>query len=147
MAKPYAVSLLSAMAAATGLSHNHSFSDVSATSSDEPESPPPPPKFRNNNPRTEAAGFDPEPLIKGAKMLNDIANSPHGKNVSFLSLSHFFHSYPFALFCYYILTYLVFVFKVFENIKKREDEKKSEMDEKTAEFNQMKALHEAVSLS
>ncbi|WJX44916.1 hypothetical protein P8452_31841 [Trifolium repens] len=112
MAKPYAVSLLSAMAAATGLSHNHSFSDVSATSSDEPESPPPPPKFRNNNPRTEAAGFDPEPLIKGAKMLNDIANSPHGKNV-------------------------------FENIKKREDEKKSEMDEKTAEFNQMKALHEA----
>jgi hypothetical protein len=90
MAKPYAVSLLSAMAAATGLSHNHSFSDVSATSSDEPESPPPPPKFRNNNPRTEAAGFDPEPLIKGAKMLNDIANSPHGKNVSFLSLSHFF---------------------------------------------------------
>jgi hypothetical protein len=84
MAKPYAVSLLSAMAAATGLSHNHSFSDVSATSSDEPESPPPPPKFRNNNPRTEAAGFDPEPLIKGAKMLNDIANSPHGKNVSFL---------------------------------------------------------------
>jgi hypothetical protein len=36
---------------------------------------------------------------------------------------------------------------VFENIKKREDEKKSEMDEKTAEFNQMKALHEAVSLS
>jgi hypothetical protein len=58
----------------------------------------------------------------------------------------FFHSYPFALFCY-ILTYLVFAFKVFENIKKREDEKQSEFAEKTAQFNQMKALHEAVSLS
>ncbi|MCI19501.1 ATPase family AAA domain-containing protein 3-B-like, partial [Trifolium medium] len=72
MAKPYAVGLLSAMAAATGL--------IS--------------------------------LIKGAKTLNDIDNSPHGKNV-------------------------------FENIKKREDEKQSEIAQKTAEFNQMKALHEA----
>ncbi|MCI35514.1 ATPase family AAA domain-containing protein 3-B-like, partial [Trifolium medium] len=91
---------------------NHSFSDGSATSSEDLESPPPPPKFRNNNPRTSSSGFDPEPLIKGAKTLNDIANSPHGKNV-------------------------------FENIKKREDEKQSEIAQKTAEFNQMKALHEA----
>ncbi|XP_045824651.1 ATPase family AAA domain-containing protein 3C-like [Trifolium pratense] len=112
MAKPYAVGLLSAMAAATGLSHNHSFSDGAATSSEDPESPPPPPKFRNNNPRDSPQGFDPEPLIKGAKILNDIANAPHGKNV-------------------------------YENIKKREDEKQAEIAQKTAEFNRMKALHEA----
>ncbi|GAU44091.1 hypothetical protein TSUD_92350 [Trifolium subterraneum] len=100
------------MAAATCLSHNHSFSDASPTPSDDPESPPPPPKFRNNNPRTSSSGFDPEPLIKGAKTLHDIANSQHGKNV-------------------------------FENIKKREDEKLSEIAQKTAEFNHMKSLHEA----
>ncbi|KAG8071978.1 hypothetical protein GUJ93_ZPchr0006g41143 [Zizania palustris] len=56
-------------------------------------SPPPPPqqapspaaeekpKFRNDQPRTSAAGFDPEPLERGAAMLHEIEKSPHGKKV------------------------------------------------------------------
>uniref|UniRef100_A0A0D9YWV1 AAA+ ATPase domain-containing protein n=1 Tax=Oryza glumipatula TaxID=40148 RepID=A0A0D9YWV1_9ORYZ len=54
--------------------------------------PPPPPaapapaaeekrKVRNDHPRTSAAGFDPEALERGAAMLKQIENSPHGKKV------------------------------------------------------------------
>ncbi|XP_058730357.1 uncharacterized protein LOC131602291 [Vicia villosa] len=114
MTKPYAVGLLSAIAAASGLSHNHAFSDATSSSSpsDDPPSPPPPPKFRNNNPRTTSAGFDPEPLEKGAEIVNNVATKPHGKNV-------------------------------FENIKKREDAKQAEFAAKTVESNHIKAQHEA----
>ncbi|KAL8160537.1 hypothetical protein V2J09_002074 [Rumex salicifolius] len=42
---------------------------------------PPPPKPRNDNPRTTAAGFDPEPLERGAKTLSGIATSSHAKKV------------------------------------------------------------------
>lgn len=85
MTKPYAAVLLSAIAAASGLSHNHAFSDATSSSpSDDPQSPPPPPKFRNNNPRTTSAGFDPEPLEEGARIVTNVATKPHGKNVSSL---------------------------------------------------------------
>lgn len=43
--------------------------------------PPPPPRVRNENPRTTAAGFDPEALERGAKALREISDSPHGKKV------------------------------------------------------------------
>ncbi|XP_052143518.1 uncharacterized protein LOC127763002 [Oryza glaberrima] len=53
-----------------------------------PPTPPAPPpaaeekrKVRNDHPRTSAAGFDPEALERGAAMLKQIENSPHGKKV------------------------------------------------------------------
>lgn len=149
MAKPYAVGFFSAIAAASGFSNHHAFSD-SPPPSDDPETPPPPPKFRNNNPRTTSAGFDPEPLVKGAKTLHDIATSPHGKNVGFLFPSHS-SIHTLLLFYLFILISLSFFFfflllKVFENIKKREDEKQAEFAAKVAESNQIRAQHEAVSL-
>lgn len=39
------------------------------------------PKVRNDNPRTTAAGFDPEALERGAKALREINNSSHAKKV------------------------------------------------------------------
>lgn len=39
----------------------------------------------------------------------------------------------------------VFVLKVFENMKKREETKQAEFAAKVAEFNQMRAQHETVS--
>ncbi|KAG8059767.1 hypothetical protein GUJ93_ZPchr0002g23979 [Zizania palustris] len=41
----------------------------------------PKPKFRNDKPRTSAAGFDPEPLERGAAMLHEIEKSSHGKKI------------------------------------------------------------------
>ncbi|XP_002982368.2 ATPase family AAA domain-containing protein 3-B [Selaginella moellendorffii] len=38
-------------------------------------------KPRNDNPRTTAAGFDPEALERGAKALREINSSPHSKKV------------------------------------------------------------------
>jgi len=144
MAKPYAVGFFSAIAAASGFSHHHAFSDAPPPS-DDPETPPPPPKFRNNNPRTTSAGFDPEPLVKGAKTLHDIATSPHGKNVQFLFPSH--SSIHTLLLFFNLSLFLFLLLKVFENIKKREDEKQAEFAAKVAESNHIKAQHEAVSLS
>ncbi|KAL5207090.1 hypothetical protein ABZP36_031525 [Zizania latifolia] len=53
-----------------------------------PQQPPAPaeeekpkPKFRNDKPRTSAAGFDPEPLERGAAMLHEIEKSSHGKKI------------------------------------------------------------------
>ncbi|KAJ0989912.1 hypothetical protein J5N97_008268 [Dioscorea zingiberensis] len=39
------------------------------------------PRVRNDNPRTTAAGFDPEALERGAKALREINNSSHAKKV------------------------------------------------------------------
>lgn len=39
------------------------------------------PKVRNDNPRTTAAGFDPEALERGAKALREINNNSHAKKV------------------------------------------------------------------
>lgn len=43
--------------------------------------PPPPPKVRNDYPRTTSAGFDPDPLERGAKYAKDISNSKDAKKV------------------------------------------------------------------
>jgi ATPase family AAA domain-containing protein 3A/B len=42
-----------------------------------------PPRVRNDNPRTTAAGFDPEALERGAKALREINNSSQAKKVLF----------------------------------------------------------------
>lgn len=44
--------------------------------------PPPPPRVRNDNPRTTSAGFDPEPLERGAEAVEKIAKSKEPKKVS-----------------------------------------------------------------
>ena len=107
----YAAGLLSAMAAAAGLSQNRraahadgpfnfppfsnlpqsSPSPTSASGSSDGKSPPeaqqpppPPPKVRNDQPRTTSAGFDPEALERGVKALREISSSPHGKKVGTL---------------------------------------------------------------
>ncbi|KAF0934703.1 hypothetical protein E2562_026448 [Oryza meyeriana var. granulata] len=38
-------------------------------------------KVRNDQPRTSAAGFDPQPLVDGVAMLQEIEKSQHGKKV------------------------------------------------------------------
>lgn len=43
--------------------------------------PPPPPKVRNDYPRTTSAGFDPDPLERGAKYAKDISNSKDAKKI------------------------------------------------------------------
>ncbi|XP_004505602.1 uncharacterized protein [Cicer arietinum] len=111
MSKSYAAGFFSTITAASALSQNYAYCDTSSPSPDDPESPSPPPKVRNHHPRNTSAGFDPQALERGAKILNDIAASPHGKNV-------------------------------FENIKKQEDTKQTELAAKVAEFNLMKAQHE-----
>uniref|UniRef100_A0A0D9VJT8 AAA+ ATPase domain-containing protein n=1 Tax=Leersia perrieri TaxID=77586 RepID=A0A0D9VJT8_9ORYZ len=49
------------------------------------QAPAPPPeerrKVRLDQPRTSAAGFDPEPLEEAVKMLQEIEKSPHGKKM------------------------------------------------------------------
>ncbi|KAM7467579.1 hypothetical protein LguiB_015141 [Lonicera macranthoides] len=67
------------------------FSPFSSPSAAPPPPPPPAtetpeadaeqPRVRNNNPRTTSAGFDPEPLERGAKRLRGINNSSHAKKV------------------------------------------------------------------
>ncbi|KAL6122942.1 hypothetical protein ACLB2K_075466 [Fragaria x ananassa] len=43
--------------------------------------PPPPPKPRNDYPRTTSAGFDPDPLERGAKYAKEISNSKDAKKI------------------------------------------------------------------
>ncbi|KAM1676892.1 hypothetical protein FF1_042237 [Malus domestica] len=50
--------------------------------------PPPPPKVRNDQPRTSAAGFDPEPLELAAKLLDKIAKSSSAKEVIGVTVKH-----------------------------------------------------------
>lgn len=73
------------------------FSSSSSSSSSPPVAPPSPaapgtghapaeeapekPRARNDNPRTTAAGFDPEPLERGVAALNEINKSPNAKKV------------------------------------------------------------------
>ncbi|KAI3876681.1 hypothetical protein MKW92_005560 [Papaver armeniacum] len=100
MAKACALGIVSALASATlGVEHAYAdgpfnFSPFSSSSSS--PSPRPPPeaapssdtpkeeeesssKVRNDNPRTTSAGFDPEPLLKGAAALREISTSPNAK--------------------------------------------------------------------
>ena len=89
--------LISAFASAT-LSIDHAYADgpfnfpvfsgspAPSPPKDAPETPPPPeeetPKrVRNDNPRTTSAGFDPEPLERGAGALGKIKSSSHAKEV------------------------------------------------------------------
>ncbi|KAI4322039.1 hypothetical protein L6164_021764 [Bauhinia variegata] len=74
---------------------------------------PPQPKVRNDNPRTTSAGFDPEPLVKGAEILKSIesASSSDAK-------------------------------KVFDLLKKQEETKQKGMEAKTAEAKELQAQHE-----
>lgn len=107
MAKSYAIGLISALAASASLSQSNTafadgplnFSPFSFPSSNSPQSSSgqsqsstapqastagaesAPPKVRNDNPRTSSAGFDPEPLERGAKMLKEISSSPNAKKV------------------------------------------------------------------
>jgi ATPase family AAA domain-containing protein 3A/B len=104
------LSLATAAAAAAGLTVDRAYADgpfklpTFSTSSPSPSppaaaGPPPsqqgptgqppagneePPRVRNDNPRTTAAGFDPEALERGAKALREINNSSQAKKVSFL---------------------------------------------------------------
>eukprot|EP01018_Ginkgo_biloba_P037515 Gb_39829 [translate_table: standard] len=64
------------------------FPSVSPAASPQATAPVPPPeapkeqtRLRNDNPRTTAAGFDPEALERGAKALREINNSSHAKKV------------------------------------------------------------------
>lgn len=50
-----------------------------AAAGDESASAPAPAKVRNDHPRTTSAGFDPEPLERGAKLLREISASPNAK--------------------------------------------------------------------
>lgn len=50
-----------------------------AAAGDESASAPAAAKARNDNPRTTSAGFDPEPLERGAKLLREISASPNAK--------------------------------------------------------------------
>lgn len=47
----------------------------------EPPTQPAEPRVRNNNPRTGAAGFDPEPLESVAKALRELPSSSNAKKV------------------------------------------------------------------
>lgn len=42
-----------------------------------------PPRVRNDNPRTTAAGFDPEALVRGAEAVREIDKSHNAKKVWF----------------------------------------------------------------
>lgn len=74
------------------------FSSPSSLPSQNPHGPEPPPtpaseaekeepRPRNDSPRTTAAGFDPEPLERGVKMLREINSSPQAKKVCFFFFS------------------------------------------------------------
>ncbi|KAI9156584.1 hypothetical protein LWI28_009033 [Acer negundo] len=136
MAKSYAISLISALAASTSLSQSQSntafadgslsFSPFSSSSSSSSSSSPgqssqpstaaadepaPPSKVRNDNPRTSSAGFDPEALERGAKALREISVSSNAK-------------------------------KAFELMKKQEETRQVEISAKTAEYKAMQAQAE-----
>ncbi|KAK2658451.1 hypothetical protein Ddye_004984 [Dipteronia dyeriana] len=131
MAKTYAISLISALAASASLSQSQSnaaFADGSLSfspfSSPSPspgqssppstaaaDEPAPPSKARNDNPRTSSAGFDPEALERGAKALREISVSSNAK-------------------------------KAFELMKKQEETRQVEISAKTAEYKAMQAQAE-----
>ncbi|KAK1571652.1 hypothetical protein Q3G72_020753 [Acer saccharum] len=132
MAKSYAISLISALAASASLSQSQSntafadgslsFSPFSSSSSSSPgqssqpstaaaDEPAPPSKVRNDNPRTSSAGFDPEALERGAKALREISVSSNAK-------------------------------KAFELMKKQEETRQVEISAKTAEYKAMQAQAE-----
>ncbi|KAK0591615.1 hypothetical protein LWI29_004869 [Acer saccharum] len=131
MAKSYAISLISALAASASLSQSQSntafadgslsFSPFSSSSSSPGQSsqpstaaadePAPPSKVRNDNPRTSSAGFDPEALERGAKALREISVSSNAK-------------------------------KAFELMKKQEETRQVEISAKTAEYKAMQAQAE-----
>lgn len=51
------------------------------TTAAKPPPPAEPPKTRNDNPRTTAAGFDPEPLERGVQAVEKISRSPDPKKI------------------------------------------------------------------
>ena len=61
-----------------------------AAAGDKSASAPAPARVRNDQPRTTSAGFDPEPLERGAKLLREISASPNAKKVSSLTF-YFYH--------------------------------------------------------
>ncbi|GLJ12266.1 hypothetical protein SUGI_0187750 [Cryptomeria japonica] len=101
MAKSYAAGIVAAVASASmfvdkayAAESGFHFPSMSSSLPASPfPSPSPPPaaapaeapkeekKARNDNPRTTAAGFDPEALERGAKALREINNSSHAKKV------------------------------------------------------------------
>ncbi|KAL6508218.1 hypothetical protein OROHE_021760 [Orobanche hederae] len=93
MAKNCASGILAAVAYATfGVDHAYAdgafnFSPLSNASpaAPEPAKPPPAqpaePRPRNDNSRTTSAGFDPDPLLRGAEALKEISSSSHAKKV------------------------------------------------------------------
>ncbi|XP_050387147.1 uncharacterized protein LOC126803381 [Argentina anserina] len=107
MARTYALGLIAAAAASASLSNPAtayadgpfnfpSFSSPSPSPSPKPTPaqsppsnsppaaeapPPPPPKPRNDYPRTTSAGFDPDPLERGAKYAKEISNSKDAKKI------------------------------------------------------------------
>ncbi|XP_061999853.1 uncharacterized protein LOC133717197 [Rosa rugosa] len=107
MARTYALGLITAAAASASLSNPKTAyadgpfgfspfsspkapqfpSPVQSPPSDSPAAaaeappPPPPPKPRNDYPRTTSAGFDPDPLERGAKYAKDISNSKDAKKI------------------------------------------------------------------
>ncbi|KAL5834632.1 hypothetical protein ACOSQ4_014129 [Xanthoceras sorbifolium] len=121
MAKAYAVSLISAVAASASLAQSKTafadgpFSSNPPQSSSEPPSTAAddsaPPRVRNDNPRTSSAGFDPEALERGAKALREISTSANAK-------------------------------KAFELMKKREETRQAETAAKAAEYKAMQAQAE-----
>ncbi|KAL5767500.1 hypothetical protein ACOSQ2_014283 [Xanthoceras sorbifolium] len=121
MAKAYAVSLMSALAASASLAQSKTafadgpFSSNPPQSSSEPPSTAAddsaPPRVRNDNPRTSSAGFDPEALERGAKALREISTSANAK-------------------------------KAFELMKKREETRQAETAAKAAEYKAMQAQAE-----
>lgn len=75
------------------------FSSPSSLPSQDPQEPQPPasekaqekeePRPRNDNPRTTAAGFDPEALERGVEALKVISKSPQAKKVCFVCYAAF----------------------------------------------------------
>ena len=61
---------------------------VSEKESSPEEKPEEKPKPRNDNPRTTAAGFDPEALERGAKALREINSSSQSKKVYILVMDY-----------------------------------------------------------
>lgn len=97
MAKATVAGLISALASAT-LSVDYAYADgpfnfplfsgspAPSPPKVAPEAPPPsdaetPKRVRNDNPRTTSAGFDPEPLERGAEALKKITSSKQAKEV------------------------------------------------------------------
>ncbi|RZC87353.1 hypothetical protein C5167_004061 [Papaver somniferum] len=141
MAKACALGIVSALASATlGVEYAYAdgpFNFGPFSSSSSSPSPHPPPeaapssdtpkeeessssKVRNDNPRTTSAGFDPEPLLKGAAALREISTSLNAKKVLF----------DFGIFC------------AFDLMMKREETKMIQAATKKAEMDAMRAQFE-----